>query len=162
MSGVEMHHCDVSVPEGDDNFVTSTPAIEGVPSIEGASDDDMPPLRTRSGRRIKPNPKYTNLASRRPVSSQKNVSASRTYHAGGNRNRKVRCDELHNQFLHSLDWKPSSIFQGTSSDTKRALLQLIENVPQGLSSPHALGAKSNSADTYTYEEAMNSPYQKEF
>ena len=47
-------------------------------------------------------------------------------------------------------------------DSKRTLSRLLTNQEDGVWDPLALAAKSNSVDTYTWNEAMNSPHAKGF
>ena len=158
----------VPVPEGDDTFspkiandATSTSNIEGDQATEGD-------YVTRYGRKVRQysDPIYAQFVS--PTSESRHADHTDShrhfqYVAGGVPNRKIRCDELNNEFLHGkLDWNPDTFLRGNSIDTKQILLQLLKNQPDGEWHPQALAAKSNSKDTYTWAEARASPHWKGF
>ena len=161
------------LPEGDDLFSLDedgNPRPENGNSASEGAQDQSPegaskPYVTRYGRKVKQfrDPIYATLCIPPPKRrSNKRPHAHLQYQAGGERSRKVRCGDLNNMFLHSLDWNPSTFLTGDSVDTKRALARLMENLEEGNWDPMALAAKSNSADTYTYAEAMNGPNRDGF
>ena len=158
------------VPEGDGTFSPIEPPDEldyGTSIPE--EPDDEPRYVTRSGRQVKKgkhknDPLYAATISTTPArtSDKTNPHLSHQYLAGGIGQRKVKCKELNNAALHGLDWNPSSFLTGSSVDTKRVLLRLLRNFDEGSWDPMALGAKSNSVDTFTWAEAMNGPNAEGF
>ena len=148
------------VSEGDDHFSPQEPQDEDETSVsEGATK----PYKTRFGREIK-KPAYATIQDTKKSKQKSNHSphAAACYAAGGKGRQKVRCSELNNQFLSGLDWDPSSFLSGNSVDTKRVLARLLQNFDDSQWEPLALAAKSNSLDTYTYQEAMNGPNRDGF
>ena len=88
------------------------------------------------------------------------------YQAGGNPNRKIRCEALTNQYLSQLKWDPQEE-NWKSYSQRQVLVQLQHDFDAftGLQedfTPLALAAKSNDPDTLDWFEAMNSPEREGF
>ena len=152
---------DVSSSSSDSD--SATPSLDGTSVESSASEGDDPlspenltPYRTRSGREVKANRKYPDQ-SHTAFPSHKRYQ----YLAHGNQHQKVLARHLNRAFLASLIWKPDTD-DLDSFDAKRGLYNLNKhyNPNSGLLEdwdPFALATKANSADTPTYEEAMNGP-----
>ena len=162
------------VPEGEeDKFPRSLDEYEPIMDQVGTSDD--PPetpqepndenegvYRTRFGRKITPVMRAAMCCSEPTPISHVGKHKHFQYHAGGERMRKVRCGQLNDAFIHGLDWDPSTFLMGNSVDSLRVLSRLVGKVERGEWDPLALSAKSNSVDTFTYNEAMNGPNKDGF
>ena len=94
------------------------------------------------------------------------VPQVKRYRAGGNPNRKIRCEALTNQYLSQLRWDPREE-NWKSYSQRQVLIQLQHDFDAmtGLQedfTPLALAAKSNDPDTLDWFEAMNSPEREGF
>ena len=94
------------------------------------------------------------------------VPQVKRYQAGGNPNRKIRCEALTNQYLSQLKWDPRE--ENWKSYSQRQVLVQLQHdfdATTGLQedfTPLALAAKSNDPDTLDWFEAMNSPEREGF
>ena len=175
---------DTSVPEGDDDDsvaaseCSETSVSEGAPiaplpdpgpvneGADGSSISMDPQYRTRSGRRVTPNPRYAaNFLAHEDQEPQPRNRPDHVHRRiladGGKRN--IRPRTLHNQFVQGLDWTQSVSMMKTRQG-RQAILELskdydAETETQEDWSPLAFAAKAADADgdTLSYSEAMNHP-----
>jgi hypothetical protein len=132
--------------------------------------------RTRTGRRVRPNPCFagtyegyvyhTSVHDHLTHSSRRTPVQQARYEAGGNPHRKVTCETLSDQFLASLKWN-LDLNSAQTFPMKQVLLQMQKSFDYDNRTledyvPQAYGAKSNDPDTLTWNEAMNGPNKDGF
>ena len=164
-----------SVSEGEDDDSdletsvsdTDTFAPEGVPPA-------VPRRFTRSGRRIRPPDRLhgsvlTAAVKPRKMRTPKHGKSARLrrkYLAGGNPNAKVRNSTREASFVHGLDWSTAtSMLKDGDLNSVLAYLEKHKDPRHGTLEdwhPLAMAAKASSADTPTWEEAMNGSKAKGF
>ena len=154
-----------SVPEGDGG--DSGDESVGTSGSEG---DDDEGIVTRSGRRLKGNPRFAGTYfGRHHVSHVPHTCTDpqiQQYRAGGNETQKYRAKKLQSQKIQSLTWS-NSISDLKSLSSKRALIQMLKTFDPSDEtieefSPMALAARANDASTPTWDEAMNGPNEEGF
>jgi hypothetical protein len=154
---------ELSLPEGvgDDNFLIvdqdeneEPPGLEIRTDDSDSEDEDEPKPNVQqscSGHTLKPNQK---------VFGQEWLN----YQAGKDPKQKLRAGALNDQYLNALNWK-LAINLICSNDMRGMMALMHENTDPEYNTvkwmhPMLLGAKANSEDNPTWEEAMNGPNQK--
>lgn len=130
--------------------------------------------RTRTGRAVKPNPRFAGTymgyeqrkSKAQPIPRNISQAQANLYQAGANPNRKVRSSALSSQYLATLDWKPE-MANAKTQQMKHILLQMLKSYDEDEGTleewhPLAFGAKSNDPDTMDWFEAMNGPNRDGF